>query len=418
MPADPCRSRWLIELERNLELRDRRSLRRRLLPLPHGGPRIRVDGRTLLNLASNDYLGLSEHPQLKARVMQAAHRLGVGSGASRLVCGHLDLHARVEASFADFKHAEAACLFPTGYMANLAVLAALAAPGDMVCLDKLDHASLIDAARASGAAVRTFPHLNYRKLARLLDRHRADAEDDGGDRRPRRFIVTDSVFSMDGDTADLPVLCDLAARHDAILVVDEAHGTGVLGPTGAGLAEAQGVARRIDVTVSTASKAMGGLGGIVTAARTVIDTLVNHARPLIYTTAVPPAQAAAIGAAIEVIRDEPWRRDRLRALSLRVREHAAAAGFAQATAGTDGHVTPIIPLVVGTPEAALALAEHLRGQGFFAPAIRPPTVPPGSSRVRLSLRADLADGDIDRLCEAIRQWHPSAGTDRPGPAAV
>ena len=411
---------WLGEIRDDLEQLRAAALLRRLEEVQAAGPMLRRGARDLVNLASNDYLGLASHPHLRAAAVAAIEAHGTGAGSSRLVVGHLAPHARAEQRFAAFKHAQAALLCPTGFMANLAVLTALAGPGDLVCLDKLCHASLIDAARASGALVRVFPHLGYAKLERLLqDRAKTPRLDKsaspglsprnpGVSRAPRKLIVTDSIFSMDGDAADLPALCDLADRYDAILIVDEAHGTGVLGPSGAGLGELQGVSKRIDVTVSTASKALGGLGGIVTARREVIDALVNHARCFIYTTAVPPAQAAVLEAALDILRDEPWRRQRLAELSARLTAQLAPLGLLPAPRGQPSPpvVTPIIPLVVGTPQRALALAEHLARHGLYAPAIRPPTVAPGSCRVRVSLRADLDDAVLDRLVDALSRWRP------------
>jgi 7-keto-8-aminopelargonate synthetase-like enzyme len=425
--------RWIDELRGDLNRLEEAHLLRRLVVVDRAdapeppGRLIRREGRTLVNFASNDYLGLSDHPKLKQAAIDATARMGTGAGASRLVTGHLSVHADVETRFARFKHAQAALLCPTGYLANLAVLTTLAAPGDLICLDKLCHASLIDAARASGATVRIYPHLNTTKLERLLERDGRPAvrtelvqfEDrETGPvplaappvaRTPRRFIVTDSVFSMDGDAADLPALCELAARHDAILIVDEAHGTGVLGQTGAGLCEAQGVSDRVDIVISTASKALGGLGGIITARQVVIDSLINHARSFIYTTAVPAAQAATIIAALEVVRDEPWRRRRVLELAQRVRR---MLGNAKPDTHRDGGAdavaaglltTPIIPLITGSPESALALSAHLADQGIHAPAIRPPTVAPSAARVRLSLRADMTDDDIEHLRRALNR---------------
>lgn len=344
-------------------------------------------GCVLINLAGNDYLGLASHPKLIKAVCDAAQQLGIGSGASRLVTGHLEIHQRVEQRFAAFKHAEAALLLPTGYMANLATLTGLVGQGDLIALDKLNHASLIDAGHATGATVRVYPHRNIDKLHRLLERH-SDAR--------RKLIVTDSVFSMDGDCADLPALCELRDRHGAILIVDEAHGTGVLGETGSGLAEQQGVAGDIDVTISTASKALGSLGGIVTGPQEVIETLINSARSFIYTTAVPPTTAAAIDAALDVVRDEPQRRLRLRTLSDRLR-----SGLRQRRWDVADDPTPIVPLVIGEAAAALALSTRLEEAGFLIPAIRPPTVAPGTSRLRITLRCDLTDEDIERLIETI-----------------
>lgn len=355
---------------------------------------IQVDGRELLNLASNDYLALSQHPSLIEAAVKAMQQYGVGSGASRLVSGTQPIHAEAERRFATFKHAEAALLLPTGYAANLATITSLAGAGDLIVLDKLVHASLIDAARASEAEVRTFPHLNLERAEKLLRRHATG----------RRFIVTDSVFSMDGDCADLPALCGLADRSDASLIIDEAHGTGILGPEGSGLAAAQGVAERVyqcgagGVVVSTASKALGSLGGIITAAKPIIDLIINKARPFIYSTAVPPAQAAAIIAALDVIRDEPQRRGRLARLSTTLRKHLRESGWpiVEPTAST-----PIIPLICGDEQNALQLQAKLFDAGIFAPAIRPPTVAPSSARVRLSLRAEQTQRDLDQLLSAI-----------------
>ena len=435
MPDATHEQTWHDALRADLARRENAGLLRRLRPLePGAGLLTRIDeqgrpiGKPLINLASNDYLGLSHHPHLIDAAVRATQRFGTGAGASRLVTGTGPLHQQTERAFAAFKHADAALLFPTGYMANLAVLATLAQRGDLICLDKLNHASLLAAARATGAEVRVYPHLDTKKLERLLARH-ASAHDSGRSRLsgpatnsdqptndeittrpPLRFIVTDSIFSMDGDCADLPALADLRDRYNAILIIDEAHGTGVLGPTGAGLAEHQQVVDKIDIVISTASKALGSLGGIVTAPQPVIDTLINAGRSFIYTTAVPPAQAASILAALDVIRDEPQRREKLRQLSLELRD--ALAAIAQRSAGKlrtlplreNEPATPIIPLIIGDERPALALAAHLESQGFLIPAIRPPTVPRGTSRLRISLRADLDRNVIPRLVDAINAW--------------
>jgi len=379
---------WLAELRRELDKRRDALLLRELRVVDRRGRHIVVDGKELINLAGNDYLALCDHPKLKDAAIDAVRSNGTGAGASRLVSGTQPGHVAVEQRFAQFKHAEAALLCPTGYMANHAAVTALARPQDLICIDKLSHASLIDAAQASGATVRVYPHGNLDKLVRLL----AKTNDKPG----RTFIITDSVFSMDGDVADLPAICDLADKHGAIVIVDEAHGTGVLGEHGSGGCEARGVTDRVDVVISTASKALGGLGGIITSHRAVIDTIINHARSFIYTTAVPPAQAAAIDAALDVIRDEPWRRTRLREIAERVR-----AALNLPPAGEI--VTPIIPVITGEPASALTLADRLRAAGFFAPAIRPPTVAPGTSRVRIGLRVDLAEEEIERLIAVLTE---------------
>ncbi len=386
---------WTDRLRDELAKLETGGLLRLLTPCEPQGRLIHVGGVVLANLGSNDYLGLAQHPRLIDAAVEATRRFGTGATASRLVSGHTHLIERVEQRFAQFKHSEAALLCPTGTMANHAVLTGLAREGDLICADKLSHASLMDAARACGATLRVYPHLNYEKLERLLVRHK-DA--------PQRFIATDSVFSMDGDTADLPALCVLAQRHGAVLIVDEAHATGVLGMTGAGLAEAQGVAQRVDITVSTASKALGGLGGVITARRPVIDTLINRARSFIYTTAVQPAQAAVIEAALDVVKQEPWRRQRLAEISGRVHAALRTTGLKPEHGAVAQPCTPIVPLIVGEPQDALSLSQHLARHGVFAPAIRPPSVAGGSSRVRLSLRADLEVADIDRLCEAVDRW--------------
>lgn len=398
---------WIRELRSDLDKLESLSMRRRLTALSPKGRRVECDGETLINLAGNDYLGLSDHPHLKRAAVEAIEQFGVGAGASRLVSGNQLIHQQVERRFAEFKHAEAALITPTGLTANLAVIATLAGPGDLICLDKLSHASLIDAARASSAALRIFAHCDYDKLKRLLDRFRTSlgaVEDVENAARPSRaLIVTDSVFSMDGDVADLSVICDLAQRYDAITIVDEAHGTGVLGETGAGMCELDGVVDRVDVVISTAGKALGGLGGVITAKQEIIDTLINRARSFIYTTAAPPAQAAVIGAALDVLRDEPWRRKRLAQIAFRLKNELTALGWATGSADQKA-VTPIVPLIVGEAEAAVRLSDHLRGCGFFAPAIRPPTVAPHAARVRLGLRADLEDDDIDQLLGALKTW--------------
>lgn len=380
-------TRTLGELEQANRLR-------RLRAVESLGRTVQIDGRELLNLAGNDYLGLSQHPKLIEAAVQATQRYGVGSGASRLVSGTQPIHEQVELRFAEFKHAEAALLLPTGYAANLAVLTALAGADDLIVMDKLVHASLIDAARASDAQLRTFPHLDLARAEQLLNRHV----------KGRCFLVTDSVFSMDGDCADLPALCDLADRCGASLIVDEAHGTGVLGDDGSGLASAQGVATRVytcgtgGVVVSTASKALGSLGGIITAAKPIIDLIANKARPFIYSTAIPPAQAAAIGAALDVIRDEPERRQRLAVCCRSLQDLLRESGW---PIHDDSPATPIIPLICGDEDDALKLQATFFDAGIFAPAIRPPTVAPGQSRVRLSLRSDLTEDDLNLIQHAV-----------------
>jgi len=384
---------WLDDLKKDLDERLSQSLYRQLIPSHQQGSTLVREGQSLLNLAGNDYLALSSHPDIKAAAILAIKQMGTGSGASKLVTGHSPQTQALEKTFAAFKHAQAALLFPTGYMANLGVLTCLTDARDVICIDKLTHASLIDAAHASGATVRVYPHGNTDKLERLLQRHPHSR---------RRVIVTDSIFSMDGDIAHLPTLCDLAQQYNAITVVDEAHGTGILGEHGSGLCELQQVQERVDIVISTASKALGSLGGIVTAKKIVIDALVNHARSLIYTTALPPAIVASIAASLTVITHEPWRRERLSKISQQVRDAVMEMGFKLPTSTA---ATPIIPLITESAESAVALSSHLNSQGIHAPAIRPPTVAPNASRVRLSLRCDLEDQQIDHLIQTLQLWH-------------
>ncbi|MCC6680983.1 MAG: 8-amino-7-oxononanoate synthase [Phycisphaeraceae bacterium] len=377
-----------------------RSLRRRLRCMVSHGRTVAWNSRSFINLASNDYLALSRHPHLKRAAIDAIERFGVGATASPLIVGHHQLHEQLEQRFAAFKHAEAALLFSSGFAANLAVLTSLAQRGDTILIDKLTHASLIDAARASGATVRSFHHRDYDHLATRLAKKGSGPF----------FVVTDSIFSMDGDAADLPAIVELAQRHGAITIVDEAHATGLYGPHGEGLAAAQGVVERIDVSISTASKALGGLGGMVCARRTVIDTIINRGRSYIYSTAPPPAQAAVILAAMDVIRDEPQRRQRVLELATSLRDALRSTPYAPRPTSL---ASPIVPLVTGRPDAALDLAQHLEDRGLLAVAIRPPTVAPAAARVRLSLRADLVDEDMDLLLAAVRDWPGLAGRNSP-----
>ena len=392
------------QLQLELDRKQADSMKRSLRIVSGNGRIVHINNTPLINLTSNDYLGIANHPHIKQAAQSAIEKFGTGTGSSKLVTGHFDLHHQAEKQFAQFKHAESALLFPTGYMANLAVLTALASPGDLICQDKLNHASLIDAARATGAQVRSYPHLDTNKLQRLLKRHQtaSNASDLPSDRPPRRFIVTDSIFSMDGDAAQLPQLVTIAKQYDAILVVDEAHGTGVLGNQGSGLAESQNVSKQIDVIISTASKALGSLGGIVTADSVICETLVNNSRSLIYTTSIPPSQTASITAAVNIIQNEPLRRIKLNQMCLAFREELLNMGWELPHLQASTEATPIFPLVLSSPEKALAASQSLLEAGFLASAIRYPTVPPGADRVRLSLRADLTDDDISKLIIAVR----------------
>lgn len=352
------------------------------------GGRIRRGGRDLIDFSSNDYLGLARHPLLVERARAWTEALGTGSGASRLVTGTSEAHLALEARIAAFKHAEAALIFASGWQANAAVIPALlaAAPGAMVFTDRLVHASMHAGIAISGTRQHRFRHNDLDHLEQLLAGKGRDA--------PARLILTESVFSMDGDRADIARLADIAARHDAFLFVDEAHATGVLGPGGAGLS-AQ-VPGGIDLVMGTFSKALGGFGAYVAGSRVMIDYLVNAASGFVFTTAPPPAVLGAIDAALDLVPGMDEERAHLAALGERLRRGLAALGIDHGASSTQ-----IVPAVIGAEEAALGLSRQLEERGLLASAIRPPTVPPGTSRLRLALRATHSKADIDVLLEAI-----------------
>jgi 8-amino-7-oxononanoate synthase len=364
----------------------------RVIESPQGA-RVEIGQRTLVNFSSNDYLGLAADARLTQAAEGALHQWGWGAGASRLVCGNLMPHADLEARIASFKRTEAAMVFPTGYQANLAAVRSLVGSSDTVFLDKLNHASIIDAAFAGTAAgqgrprVRVYPHRDYDRLESLLK----DAESTG-----RKLIVSDAVFSMEGDVADLQRLVDLKTRYDAWLCVDEAHATGVFGRSGRGLAEEQGVDGQVDVIVGTLSKAVGSIGGFIAGSRSLIDWLVNTARSFIYTTAIPPAACAASMRGLDIIEQEPGRRDRLRTLAERVRNELRDHGLNISTSSTQ-----IVPVIIGTAQDAVRIAGQLEQAGLWVPAIRPPSVPAGQARLRVSLCATHADAEIDQLISAL-----------------
>jgi 8-amino-7-oxononanoate synthase len=360
------------------------GLLRTLRPLNSpAGPRVARDGRELHNFASNDYLGLATDPELAAAFIDGIRRYGSGSAASRLVCGTLPPHAALEETLAGAKSAEAALVFSSGFATAVGCLPALVGKDDTVVLDKLCHASLIDGARLSGATVRVFPHNDMEKLARLLASIRAKGA------TGRVLVVTESVFSMDGDLCPLREIVDLADAHDALLWLDEAHAFGVLGPTGMGLAEALGLQHRVAFQMGTFSKAAGLSGGYLAASRAWIDLLVNRARAFIYSTAPPPALAHATIASIEKIRsaDGAARRQRL---------------FENLALLSPGHGSAIVPVVLGSNEAALATSRRLEELGHLVPAIRFPTVPRGTARLRVSLSAANEPAAVVSLARAIR----------------
>jgi len=360
-----------------------RGLRRVLRPFG-------ADGRRLVNFASNDYLGLAADPRLVEAAVRATETYGWGASASPLVSGWTEPHAALARQIAFFEQTQTALLFPTGYAANVGTIAAVVGKPDVVYSDQLNHACLIDGARLSGATTRIYSHNDIAALAALLDR-------DAGQFR-RSLIVTDGVFSMDGDLAPLARIVELGEAHGAMLLVDEAHGTGVFGPDGRGAASEWGVADRVTIKVGTLSKALGSVGGFVAGSRRLIDWLTNQARPLIFSTAAPPSTVAAASEALRIVQAEPDRRVRARELGDRLRTALTEQGYS--VKASNG---PIVPVVVGGPNEALALSDRLARRGFFVPAIRPPTVPEGTSRLRISVSARHTDVDLEGLILAFRE---------------
>lgn len=360
--------------------------RRRTLASAQGA-RVIVDGRELLNFCSNDYLGLANHPALIAAANAATKAFGAGSGASHLVCGHSAEHHALEEELAAFTGRERALLFSTGYMANTGIVQALVGRGDAVFEDRLNHASLIDGGLASGAQFQRYRHNDVAHLAELLEKNTAD----------KKLIVTDGVFSMDGDIAPLSELAVLARQHDALLMVDDAHGFGVLGEGGAGVAEEFALdAKAMPVLMGTLGKSAGSFGAFVAGDEDLIEYLINTARPYIFTTALPPAVAATSRASLRVIREEGWRREKLHELIAYFRAGAAALELPLMASST-----PIQPLLLGSNEKALSWSAALEAKGLLVGAIRPPTVAVGSSRLRITLSAAHEKTDIDILLTAL-----------------
>jgi 8-amino-7-oxononanoate synthase len=374
---------------------DQQTLRRRLVShAGRQGPRLTIDGRELINFGSNDYLGLAADPRLAAAAAEAAGKEGWGAGASPMVVGHGESHRRLEQRLAEFEGTEAALLFSSGFAANVGTVTALVERGDAIFADELNHASLIDGCRLSRAEVQVYPHGDMHRLAEVL----ASAS---GFRR--RLIVTDTLFSMDGDVAPLADLAELARRHDCMLMVDEAHATGVFGPHGRGLVEAAGVEDGVHVRVGTLSKALGCSGGFVSGSQALIDWLTNRARPYVFSTAPPAPLAAAACAAVDIVRDEPQRRSELLSRAAELRDRLRTAGW-----NIGGSESQIIPFIVGQAPAAIDLAARLRERGYLVPAIRPPSVPAGRALLRLSLSyahtLEMFDGLLSALAPFAGQF--------------
>ena len=354
-------------------------------------PEVMVDGEQLLAFCSNDYLGLASHSEVVRAMQQGAERWGVGGGASHLVMGHSTPHHQLEEALADFTGRPRALLFSTGYMANLAAVTALVGQGDTVLEDRINHASLLDAGLLSGARFSRYLHNDADSLAKRLDKATGDT-----------LVVTDGVFSMDGDLANLPALCATSKARGAWVMVDDAHGFGPLGKTGGGIVEHFGLGiDDVPVLVGTLGKAFGTAGAFVAGSEELIETLIQFARPYIYTTSQPPAVACATLKSLELLRAESWRRDHLNSLITRFRQGAAEIGLTLMDSPT-----PIQPILVGSSERALKLSAALRERGVLVGAIRPPTVPAGSARLRVTFSASHSAAQVERLLDILAEcWN-------------
>jgi 8-amino-7-oxononanoate synthase len=350
---------------------------------------IEIEGKTFLSFCSNNYLGLANNPSVVEAVKDAVEEYGWGAGASRLVSGNMTLHERLENVISRFKGKDTALVFPTGYMANLGAISSLVSKGDLVICDKLNHASIIDGCRLSGADFRVYAHCNMEKLENILRK---------SSRYNRKLIVTDSVFSMDGDLAPLPDIVRIAGKYKAMVMVDEAHGTGVFGRNGRGVVEHFNLNNEIDIIMGTLSKAIGSLGGYVTGDNDLINYLRNKARSFMYTTALPPAVCAASIAAINLIKGDPSIRESLWHNVRFINDNLKLLNF-----NLISSESPIIPILVGDAQKAVDMSKLLYERGILIPAIRPPTVPANSSRLRMTVMSTHTKEDLERLLEALSE---------------
>ncbi len=367
--------------------RDGLLLHPRTLEGPQGA-RARYDGRDVINLASNNYLGLANHPRLNEAAARAAKEYGAGSGAVRTIAGQMTMHRELEARFAAFKHADAALMFQSGFTSNAGTVAAILTKDDVIVSDRLNHASIIDGARLSRAEIAVFDHRDAEHADRLL----AETARPGR----RQLLITDGVFSMDGDIAPLPDLVEVAERHGAIMMVDDAHASGVLGSGGAGTVDHFGLHGRVDIQVGTLSKAIGVLGGFIAGPPHLIEWLQNRGRPYLFSTSAPPAVVAACIAALDVLADEPERLQRLWSNT-----ESFKAGLHERGFDTGQSQTPITPVITGDEERTQRFAVRLFEEGVFCPAIVFPTVAKGSARVRTIVTADHTPGDLEEALEVF-----------------
>jgi glycine C-acetyltransferase/8-amino-7-oxononanoate synthase len=378
--------------ERLDDLRDQGLYRRMRLVSGPQGPRVLLDGKPVLLLCSNNYLGLADHPRVREAAAEAAMRYGLGAGASRLVSGNMTVHRRLESELADFEGSEACVLFGSGYLASAGIIPTLAREGDVVLSDALNHASIVDGCRLAKARTFVYDHCDLEHLEHGLREAAGRAA----------LIVTDGVFSMDGDIAPLPEIVELARRYDARVMVDEAHGTGALGPGGRGAVAAAALEDEVDVVVGTLGKALGSYGAYVCCSGEMAEYLINFARTLIFSTALPPPAVAGALAALDLLRSQPQRVDKLqrnsRTLRDSLREHGLHVGDSE---------TQILPLVVGDAAAAMKACDKALGKGVFAQAIRPPTVPEGTSRLRLAVMASHTGSELRQAAEVLASVMPS-----------
>ncbi|MFC1704089.1 8-amino-7-oxononanoate synthase [Candidatus Omnitrophota bacterium] len=352
-------------------------------------PKVKVDGRSVINLCSNNYLGLASDPRIKQAAIKAIEEYGVGSTASRLVCGNSTLHKELEERLARFKGTEAALVFSCGYMANLGIISSIVDRDALIFSDKLNHASIVDGIVLSRATLKRYPHKDMSALKRLLAQSLE---------QKKKLIVTDTVFSMDGDTAPLKEIVTLAKQHQGVVMIDEAHATGVFGPKGNGLAAELGISNQIDIHMGTLSKALGAHGAYVCASKDLINFLINFSRPFIYTTALPPAIAAASIKAIDIIEQEPELRNRLWENVKFIKDALSGLGF-----DTLENNSPIIPLIVGNADATMEFSTQLFNEGVFVQGIRPPTVAEGTSRLRVTVTAAHTREDLECALERIKK---------------
>ena len=374
--------------ERELSQLEQNHLLRRLIVVEsRNGPHITVYGKSVLLMCSNDYLGLSHHPALRLAAYQAMERYGFGSGASRLVSGTSALHHELEKRIALFKGTESALLFNSGYAANTGIIPAIATTGDVILSDSLNHASIVDGCRLSTAKVHVYRHKDIAHIEQLLNT---------STHARRTLIVTDGVFSMDGDLAPLPDIVSLAEKFNALVMVDDAHATGVLGKTGRGTVEHFGLAGRVHIQMGTLGKALGSFGAYAAGSRELIDVLINRSRSFIYSTALPPSVCAASLAAIDVLDQEPERREALWKNRNRFVKGLKALGIS-----TGDSETPIVPVLIGDAEKTLTVSNKLLEYGIYAAAIRPPTVPDGAARIRTTVTAAHTENDIGSALEVF-----------------